>query len=286
MKTRYLCKKSGIMIVFITILLVSMPFNASASLYKEKEVLLKLNNGYILYSVGTMPFIDKNGRTLIPLRMIGDLMGSEVSWDEKKKMATVTHDKTTIVFPIGQKYYQKNGVKIEMDTSAVISGDSTMIPVRYVAEAFELELNWDANNWIVELKHKDLLKTNAFSHFNEMENLDKDFEGKLVPVKAEYVKGKTVDDNKLLISVLNDSTTTIQAQHLHRNAIFYSDPETEIGQGSFGHTASSGMTGYNAKDIAGGSVFVDTLSMKSLETAFNKPIKYLIFNYFNTIQSK
>ncbi|MFC5532421.1 copper amine oxidase N-terminal domain-containing protein [Cohnella yongneupensis] len=276
-------KKMGWMLSLFVILHLIWPVNAFAALYQDKEVLLKLNNGYILYSVGTMPYIDKNGRTLIPLRMIGDLMGSEVSWDEKKKLATVTHDKTTIVFPIGQKYYQKNGIKLEMDTSAVISGDSMMIPVRYVAEA---ELNWDADNWIVELKHTDLLKTNAFTHFDEMENLDKDFEGKLVPVNVEYVKGKTVDDNKLLVSILNDSTTTIQAQHLHRNAIFYSDPDTEMGQGSFGHTASSGMTGYNVKDIAGGSVFVDMLTMKSLETAFNKPIKYLIFNYFNTIQSK
>lgn len=277
--------KLGLLIFLSIIVLCAVPFNVSAALYKEKEVLLKLNNGYILYSVGTMPFIDKNGRTLIPLRMIGDLMGSEVSWDDKNKSATVRHDKTTIEFQIGRKYYQKNGVIIEMDTSAVISGDSTMIPVRYVAEAFELELNWDADNRIVELKHPDLLNTKAFSNFDEMENRDNHFTGKLVPVKVEYIKGKTEDSNKLLVSVLNDSTTTVQAQHFHRNAIYYSDPDTVMGQGSFGHTASSGMTGYNAEAIPGGSVFVDTIFLKSLEKAFNKPIKYLIFNYFNTIQS-
>ncbi|WEK54192.1 MAG: copper amine oxidase N-terminal domain-containing protein [Candidatus Cohnella colombiensis] len=278
-------KKYMFLMLVVLLFLSTMPLSVSAqSLYKENEVLLKLNNGYVLYSDQTMPYVDKNNRTLIPLRMIGDLLGAEVKWDDKKKEAEVGYNKVKVNFTEGKKYFSKNGETVKMDTSVTIKDGTIMIPLRYIAEAFEMTLHWDKINRVVELIHPNLLSTKAFSHFDEMENRDDTFEGQFIPVKVEFVKGKTSDENKLLVSVRNTSTTTIEAEHMHRNARFYSDPNTEMGIDTHGYTASSGLTGINEQDIPAGAVFVDTVSMKSLDTSFDKHIKYLIFNYFNTKQ--
>ena len=116
------------------------------------------------------PFIDENGRTLVPLRPVADAMGLEVEWDAEARIAafsrvvdTVWEDGVSssvvnsLLFPIGSttacsrySYKDSTGIdetsqqEIEMDTAAVIVNDRTYAPVRYLAEYFGYEVQWDA----------------------------------------------------------------------------------------------------------------------------------------------
>lgn len=56
---------------------------------QPKPVYLKVDIYSIIYTQPTSPFIDAQGRLLIPLRTIEDLFGGKVSFDSSSRKATV-----------------------------------------------------------------------------------------------------------------------------------------------------------------------------------------------------
>lgn len=87
-----------------------------------------------------------NGRTLVPLRGLFDLMGYEISWDGSTKTAALTSrtDKSNkIEITVGADSYTARGEVFSLDTPAQIINGSTMIPLRAVAEATGAAVYWD-----------------------------------------------------------------------------------------------------------------------------------------------
>lgn len=93
------------------------------------------------------PFINKDSRTLVPLRPIANALGLTVEWDAKDGQAIFTDDTTAVVFTIDSKVYGvgvgDEAVAAEMDTAAVIVNGRTYAPARYLAEAFGYVVGWD-----------------------------------------------------------------------------------------------------------------------------------------------
>ena len=92
------------------------------------------------------PFIDANSRTMVPLRAVADAMGLTVSWDAANREASFSNGSKTIYFPIDIVIARtSDGGSITMDTAAVITGDRTYAPVRYLAEFFGYTVGWNAD---------------------------------------------------------------------------------------------------------------------------------------------
>ena len=89
------------------------------------------------------PYI-KGNRTYVPMRYLGEILGAEVLWDDTAKTVTLTQGETTVVFTIGSTTYTINGESKTADVAPEISNDRTMLPARYVAEAFGAKVGWDA----------------------------------------------------------------------------------------------------------------------------------------------
>ncbi|MGN1231780.1 MAG: copper amine oxidase N-terminal domain-containing protein, partial [Anaerotignum sp.] len=93
------------------------------------------------------PFINKDSRTLVPLRPIANALGLTVEWDAEDGQAIFTDDTTAVVFTIDSKVYGvgvgDEAVAAEMDTAAVIVNGRTYAPARYLAEAFGYAVGWD-----------------------------------------------------------------------------------------------------------------------------------------------
>ncbi|TDQ42658.1 stalk domain-containing protein [Aureibacillus halotolerans] len=86
MKRTLLCF-IGLISVFI---FANVP-TASATYVKKEDVHMKLNEAYVIYSHQTMPYVDERDRTLVPLRLVADLLkGAETSWNESKQEVTIT----------------------------------------------------------------------------------------------------------------------------------------------------------------------------------------------------
>ena len=91
---------------------------------------------------GVKPIIEK-GRALVPVRAVTEVYGATVSWDEETQTVTITKDETVIVLQIGSLKALVNGEEKELEVSPVIYKGRTLIPIRFVAEAFDLTVDWD-----------------------------------------------------------------------------------------------------------------------------------------------
>jgi hypothetical protein len=89
------------------------------------------------------PFVDANGRTLVPLRVTMETYGCEVFWDNENKSAIVYRDGGTVVCPIGKNSILVNGETVAIDTAAVIVDNRTYLPIRCVLEAVGAAVDWD-----------------------------------------------------------------------------------------------------------------------------------------------
>ncbi|WP_051688283.1 copper amine oxidase N-terminal domain-containing protein [Desulfofalx alkaliphila] len=100
------------------------------------------------------PYIDSNNRTQVPFRAIGEALNCQVTWIEKEKKVVVQKAGFTVEMVIGQRTFKVNGVTKTMDTAPVITKSRTFIPVRYVAEALDCNVNWNAQIRTVEITSK------------------------------------------------------------------------------------------------------------------------------------
>ena len=90
------------------------------------------------------PFIDENGRTLIPVRFVTEDLGATVEWNAEDREVYITKDKANVLIRIGQERILVNGITKTMDTKAIIRYDRTYVPIRYVAEGLGATVGWDA----------------------------------------------------------------------------------------------------------------------------------------------
>ena len=88
------------------------------------------------------PYI-KGDRTYVPMRYLGEILGAEVVWDATARTVTLTKGDTTVVFTVGSTTYTVNGESKTADVAPEIVNDRTMLPARFVAEAFGAVVGWD-----------------------------------------------------------------------------------------------------------------------------------------------
>jgi len=85
------------------------------------------------------------GRTMVPMRAIFEALDAEVIWDGATQTATGTRDDTTVVLPIGSTSPTVNGSVVTIDAPGVVIDGRTLVPLRFVAESFGVDVNWDGN---------------------------------------------------------------------------------------------------------------------------------------------
>jgi GH35 family endo-1,4-beta-xylanase len=93
-----------------------------------------------------------DGRTVVPLRFLADVLGANVAWNDATREVTLTKDGRTLVIPIGSTTPEL--ITLGMDVPAQIIDGRTMVPVRFIAEFFGAFVDWDAAAQTIEIVSK------------------------------------------------------------------------------------------------------------------------------------
>lgn len=72
-----------------------------------------------------------------------DDLGAEVSWDQKSRSVIIKKDTDMIKLLVDSNKVYKNGKLLQIDVSAKIINDRTMIPLRFISESIGATVEWD-----------------------------------------------------------------------------------------------------------------------------------------------
>jgi len=93
----------------------------------------------------------EQGRVLIPLRVVMEELGAEVSFDDSTKTVQVTQTGTLLRLPIGGKSAQLNGSPVQLDVPAKVSGGRTLVPLRFVSQVLGCAVDWQDSSKTVAI---------------------------------------------------------------------------------------------------------------------------------------
>lgn len=94
----------------------------------------------------------KGGRVLVPLRSIFEGLDAKVQYTNRTKTIVATRDDQEVTLKLGSKTAYINGEAISLDVPANTIKGNTMVPIRFVSEAFGEKVFWNSRNQRVDIK--------------------------------------------------------------------------------------------------------------------------------------
>lgn len=112
-------------------------------------------------TIDAVPYIqEKTNSTMIPLRFVAnalDVPESNIKFDATTKTVTITKESDVVEFKVNSGKYKKNGSTITSNSSVEpiveIKNGRTFVPFRTLAEAFNLEIEWEGSTKTAIMKN-------------------------------------------------------------------------------------------------------------------------------------
>ena len=153
-------KRIFVLAMMVGIMLFSgMPYAAANTV--NSIVFVKGVNEYFVNNhtpgikMDAAPFIE-NGRTLVPVRFLCDALGVQVmaipepTDNSQVRITMIDSIKGFARVTTGDNILINNGLKINMDVAPkIIPPGRTVLPARYIAEAFGYNVDWQDDKYIV-----------------------------------------------------------------------------------------------------------------------------------------
>lgn len=165
-------KKIILLMAIFTILATNIVFANEVQTYQVSIDRKAVNfTGELGYPMNT------NGRTFVPIRVISENMGYRVGWSDVHRKVTISDEKTIVEFEIGENIALVNGKQVPMDirvdengnisiadTMAMLIGERTYVPIRFIAEAFGAEVGYrrDGNVHLITINTEKDPVENSF----------------------------------------------------------------------------------------------------------------------------
>ncbi|MEG1998376.1 MAG: stalk domain-containing protein, partial [Clostridiales bacterium] len=138
-----------LMAVLVTLVVtMAVLFGQSGQAWAYPAVTVLVNGSKVAMDV--LPIIE-DGRTLVPVRAVGEALGASVEWNQKTRKVTVKNSQDTIVLTIDSNAATVSGLPKPLDVPARIVAGRTVIPLRFVSENFGARVTWDQASYTVTI---------------------------------------------------------------------------------------------------------------------------------------
>ena len=121
-------------------LLWSYRDNAQLSPSAGENIRIMLNLNTIYPDVP--PYI-KDGRTMVPLRVIAENMNARVDWAAAEQRIDLVRNVDKVQLWIGETDAYLNNKHLTLEVAPEITNGLTFVPLRFVAEALGAQVTWD-----------------------------------------------------------------------------------------------------------------------------------------------
>ena len=108
--------------------------------------LLKFDDQYPLLETR-----DGETYTLIPIRGVSEALNAEVEWDAENQTVEIDNGLHTMTLFVGSDTALFDGAETTLEMPAMIKNDRTLVPLRFVMEAFDVTVDWDGDTRTVNI---------------------------------------------------------------------------------------------------------------------------------------
>lgn len=166
-----------IIILLTVIVLVLMIFIYSAA-FADDSINITIDGKDLVFSTDEAQAIEKNGRVLVPMRKIFEVMDILVDYDaETKTIKTKAKDHeslpTNMEMRIGDKNVRIRDCRTEiLDVAPQLINNTTYVPLRIIAEASYCTIDWESQARTVSIKRKEMLDFDKYVDENIPQRID------------------------------------------------------------------------------------------------------------------
>lgn len=90
-----------------------------------------------------------SGRMLVPLRKFAETLGCTVDWDSSTRQVVFVRGNRVVVLGVGQNTATVDGEQVALDVAAVIVNGRVLVPIRFVSETLDAEVDYHAESSMV-----------------------------------------------------------------------------------------------------------------------------------------
>lgn len=152
---------------------------------------------------GVAPVIE-NGRTMVPFKAIFEALDLKTDWIAQQRIATAYNGEMNVSIKIDAPYGSIDGELVRLDAPAKIVNGRTLVPLKFISEAFGNEVRWDAGKRLISIKSgfRPYIYTEALPTVDSLEKLKLilEYAGKysnyIYPYREDFTAAPSVTDGK------------------------------------------------------------------------------------------
>lgn len=130
----------------------------------SSEINIAVNGNYVLSDVP--PFIT-NSCTYVPIRFVSEALNADkITWDSASQSVTIQSNNKTVLLFVNKNYAYINNAYIQLTNNALLVNSRTFVPIRFIAECFEAQVDWNQETCTVSINIDDNSDTVAVTRSN------------------------------------------------------------------------------------------------------------------------
>lgn len=218
------------LIVLSCLIMIFINVNTSLALNPSIPISITVNGHYIY--TDSEPII-LHGSVFVPLKFVVDTLGAKgIEWNQEEKSVLITTEDKTIKIFIDKALTYINGEIEYAAIAPVISNSRAMVPLRFIAEKLECNVDWDKSTYTVDIKKDDLevdvantvdigySKEDVFllSKIVTVEGRNLSLEGKIAIANVVINRKKSSSFPNTIRNVIYDNNYCVQFPPAHKSS--------------------------------------------------------------------
>lgn len=127
----------------------------------EVQINMIIDNEKVIFAEELgIPFADENNRTQVPLRLAMEKIGAEVEWLQDDSKAVIKKDDKVVEVIIDKSFIIIDGIESQIDTTPVVKNERIYLPIRFIVEAFDGNVEWKQEDFTVIINSKQNVEDN------------------------------------------------------------------------------------------------------------------------------